>query len=203
MLETVEDAISALLLAWPVIIEESRAAFGGEAHYQAVVYHCLRMAGVPRKQLGMNVKQWITNPVTPDFQARDLRKHESYRGGFEPIPDAVIFAPAIDGDWRRRRREDTLKHMLVTIEMKASERDEGRLGPGEIESDIKKLNAHRTEVQSRGADMHPVMMVIDTAEERAGRMTDSALARCQKTAEDCAVSFMYISPTAILNTLKI
>jgi len=80
----------------------------------------------------MNVKQWITDPVTPNFQARDLRKNENYRGGFETIPDAVIFGPDIGGDWRRRRRDYTLKHMLVTIEMKASERDEGRLGPGEI-----------------------------------------------------------------------
>jgi len=68
-------------------------------------------------------------------------------------------------------------------------------------SDIEKLYAHRIEVRSRGADMHPVMMVIDTADERPGRMTDSALTKCQKTAEDHAVSFMYVSPTTALSSL--
>lgn len=43
MFETPEDAVSTLSRAWPVIIEECRAVPGGELHYQAVVYHCLRM----------------------------------------------------------------------------------------------------------------------------------------------------------------
>jgi len=47
MLKTHEDAIAALLRAWPTIIEEPRDVFGGESHYQAIVYHCLRMVGVP------------------------------------------------------------------------------------------------------------------------------------------------------------
>jgi len=61
-----------LLKAWPAIVEECRAVLGGELHYQAVVYHCLRQAGCPRTQLGMNVKQWIVGPVSKLFQEWDL-----------------------------------------------------------------------------------------------------------------------------------
>ena len=86
ILTTVEQAVAALDRAWPLIVDECRAVLGSELHYQAVIYHCLRATGVPRTQVGMNVKQWITDPVTPLFQQLDARKHELYRGGFEPIP---------------------------------------------------------------------------------------------------------------------
>ena len=115
-LTTVNQAVAALARAWPLIVEECRGAvLGSELHYQAVIYHCLRVTGVPRSQVGMNVKQWITDPVTPLFRQLDARKHELYRGGFEPIPDIVSFKPEIGSDWRRRRREVTLKHMLLAV----------------------------------------------------------------------------------------
>ncbi len=55
-----------------------------------MVYHCLRRAGTPSAQLGMNVKQWIATCVSPAFRERDLRKHPSFRGGFEPIPTCEL-----------------------------------------------------------------------------------------------------------------
>ena len=94
-LTTVEQAVAVLARAWPLIVDECRAVLGSELHYQAVIYHCLRTTGVPRTQVGMNVKQWITDPVTPLFQQLDARKHELYRGGFEPIPDIVLFNPIL------------------------------------------------------------------------------------------------------------
>ena len=49
---TMSEALAALTTAWSLIVDECRAVLGGELHYQAVVYHCLRLTGVPRDQLG-------------------------------------------------------------------------------------------------------------------------------------------------------
>jgi hypothetical protein len=143
----------------------------------------------------MNVKQWITDPVSPLFQTWDVRKDERYRGGFEPIPDVVLFAPGIQGDWRRRNFEASLRHMLVAIEVKASERAAGRLGVREITRDIDKLAAHRGETEHRGCTMHPVMMVIDTAPLPSERMAEAAIKAASHAAADHRVSFFYASPT--------
>src|SRR5664279_5068088 len=90
--ETPEAATALVKAAWPRIVEECRASLGGELHYQAVIYHCLRRSGVPLRQLGMNVKQMITDCVSPAFRARTLRRHPNFQGGFEPIPDVVLFS---------------------------------------------------------------------------------------------------------------
>lgn len=194
-METQQDALGALNEAWMHIVDECRAVLGSELHYQAVVYHCLRLHGaVPREQIGMNVKMWIADCVTPLFQNLDQRKNARYRGGFEPIPDIVLFSPAINGDWRRRNNKQTLLSMLMAIEVKASERSQGRLTQGEIVNDIHKLHAHREEVRHRGADMMPVMMVIDTAQEPVERMTPSALESAIAHAEEQGVFFYYVSP---------
>ena len=194
MIETKRAAWSAIEKAWPMIVEECSAVLGSELHYQAMIYHALRAAGgVPRGQLGMNVKQWITDPVSKLFRELDLSKHENYRGGFEPIPDIVIFSPEIEGDWRRRNREKTLEHMLVAIEVKASEREGGRLSPSEISKDILKLCAHREEAQHRGADFVPVMMVIDTAPIASERMTSRAISASQALCEQHSVIWKYLS----------
>jgi hypothetical protein len=161
---------------------------------KAVIYHCLRFHGVPRKQLGMNVKQWIDKPVSRRLQALDLRKHMDYRGGFEPIPDVVISSPTVAGDWPRRNREATLRHMLLAIEVKASERAKGRLSRREIVGDLEKLGAHQEEVRHRGGDMCPVMMVIDTAPDPAERMTAWTYSEAEQIAERYGVSFYYLSP---------
>jgi hypothetical protein len=188
------DAVHVVALAWPLVVAECRDTLGGELHYQAMAYHCLRRAGLPATQLGMNVKQWIDAPVTPLFRALDSRKQAGFQGGFEPIPDIVIFRPEIGGDWRRRNRQATLRHMLLAIEVKASERARGRLRAGELLRDIRKLAAHRDELRHRGGDMHPVMMVIDTAPLAEERMPAAKLDLARAAARAQGVSFLYVSP---------
>lgn len=192
-LATPEDAVAAIAAAWPLIVRECRLVLGGELHYQAMIYHCLRRTGVPLAQLGMNVKQWIVNPVSPLFQQADLRKHEAFRGGFEPIPDVVLFSRDVQADWRRRNHDRTLVTMLAAIEIKASERKGMRLGSGEITADIEKLAAHRDEVAARGGSMAPVMMVIDTAPVESERMRQSSIETCRQGARDLDVLWYYLS----------
>ena len=132
-METQNQAKKILIQTWSFIKEECLSVLGSELHYQAMIYHCFRYYGkVPKNQIGMNVKMWIDNPVSTLFSELDKRKHEDYQGGFEPIPDVVLFSPGIQGDWRRRNEKNTLKHMLLAIEVKASERKSKRLRPGEI-----------------------------------------------------------------------
>ena len=194
-ISTIEDALCALDAAWPHIVEDCRSVLGGELHYQAMIYHCLRTSGISRFQIGMNVKQLIITPISTLFQSLDIRKHENFRGGFEPIPDIIIFTSAVEGDWRRRNKEVTLANMLLAIEVKASERAKGRLSVREIQRDIEKLAAHRDEVRHRGADMHPVMMVVDTAPDLNERMPEASADQCIGLAEAAKVAFFYLSPT--------
>lgn len=195
-MQNLTDAQQALKSTWPKIKSECLSVLGSELHYQAMIYHLLRHHGeVPVDQLGMNVKMWITEPVSPLFQDLDKRKHPDFHGGFEPIPDIVIFKPSINGDWRRRNNKATLSNMLVAIEVKASERAGGRLRPSEIILDIKKLAAHREEAMGKEADMFPVMLVIDSAPDEIERMTESALKKSQDLAKELSVGFLYVSPT--------
>lgn len=195
-MQDVNDARQALRDTWPHIQKECLAVLGSELHYQAMIYHLLRSVGnVPLGQIGMNVKMWIEDPVSKLFQSLDQRKHEDYRGGFEPIPDVVIFKPSINSDWRRRNRQETLLNMLMAVEVKASERKGSRLQPSEIQLDIRKLAAHREEVVARGADVLPVMLVIDSAPLEQERMTANALAKSKELADSLGVVFMYTSPT--------
>lgn len=109
-MDTPQDAAQRLVRSWPFIVAECRRVLGSELYYQAVVYHRLRSHGeVPLDQLGMNVKMWIDNPVSELFRTLDLKKHEHYRGGFEPIPDVCLFSPHVKSDWRRRKRKETLE----------------------------------------------------------------------------------------------
>lgn len=146
------QAAEFLLKAWPSIISECRATLGSELFYQALIYHTLRQAGVPLTQIGMNVKMQIDEPVSKLFRELDLKKHEDYRGGFEPIPDVALFSPSVSADWRRRNNTVTLSSLLLAIEVKASERANGRLRSGEIIGDVEKLAAHRDEAKHRGND---------------------------------------------------
>lgn len=201
-LSTIRHAKQALLLAWPRIMEECLSVLGSELHYQAMVYYCLRTYGqIPASQLGMNVKMWVDNPKTKVFKACDKRKHENYRGGCEPIPDVVIFRPSIRGDWRRRNFEKTLKRMLIAIELKASERSDARLRPGEIIHDIEKLAAHREEVKHRRSTMYPVVMVIDSAPEGVERMTSSGIEAILGKGRQLDVGILYCSPTREVNAV--
>jgi hypothetical protein len=194
-LETPDDAVALLRSAWPGIVREARATLGGELFYQALAYHHLRMAGAPVRQIGMNVKQYVTDPVSALFKTFDLRKHEDYRGGFEPIPDIVLFTPEVDGDWRRRKCDRTLLTMLAAIEVKASERAAKRLTAGELTGDVEKLAAHREEVRHRGGDMLPVVMIFDVAPEATERVRPATLDGVRELAASRGVAFLYVSPS--------
>lgn len=193
-MQTQDEALSALTRSWPTIVEECRSVLASELHYQAVVYRCLReVGGVPPTQVGMNVKMWIPDVVSDHFKSLDLKKAEDFRGGFEPIPDVVVFHSDIRGDFRRRNYSNTLRQMLMAIEIKASERDHKRLGPKEIVDDILKLDAHRFEARNRGTDFLPAVLVIDTAPELAERMTQYALETAKSAAKERGVCFFYLS----------
>ena len=195
-METTADALNALTRAWPSFAVECRSVLGSELHYQALLYHCLRAHGqVPSRQLVMNVRIRITDVVSDLFRKLDERKHEDYRGGFVPIPDVVIFRPKIEGDSRRRNRENTLRQMLMTIEVKASERYLGRLRAGEIVNDILKLDALRIEARHRGSDVLPGIVTIDTAPETNERMTSYARREVEAAARERRVCLFYVSPS--------
>lgn len=195
-MKTRTDALDALTRAWPHFVAECRSVLGSELHYQAVLYHCLRVyGGVPSAQLGMNVKVWIADVVSDNFRARDLRKAEGYRGGFEPIPDAVIFRPEIGGDFRRRNRENALRKMLLVVEVKASERERKRLGPGEIVGDVLKLEALGIEARHRGSNALGAVVVVDTAPETNERMTPEARRTTEAAARERGVCLFYVSPS--------
>lgn len=188
---TPDDAVALIRSAWPMIVDECRAVQAGELHYQAIVCHCLRVAGCPRGQIGMNVKQWIEAPITDAFRSRAVAKHPDFQTGFEPISDIVLFAPAIAGNWQRRNHRNTLRHMVCAIEVKASERAGSRLTPGEIGRDIAKLAAHRDEVVYLGGAMAPVMMVIDVARQQRERMVPASVDACQQMADAAGVHWFY------------
>jgi len=188
------EAKAVLMKAWPHIVKDCRQVLGSELHYQAMIYHCLRQYGkVPIDQIGMNVKMWIDKPKTPLFKLKDKGKQIDYQGGFEPIPDVVLFKSSIDGDWRRRNYEKTRKRMLMAIEVKASERMDSKLRPKEIMDDIDKLAAHRDEVRYLGGSMIPVVMIIDTAPDEKECMLPVNLPFVQEHAGNNNVGFFYVS----------
>ncbi len=191
-----EQAFEAFRLAWPKFVSECRSMLGSEQHYQAVLYHCLRSSGVPARQLGMNVKQYIPDPITPLGQSISEVRHTNYKG-FEPTPDAIIFHPDIGGDWRRRRRKKSMRNSLVSIEMKVSERAGARLTAREITNDILKLSALRQEIFERyqkapGAGLIGLMIVVDTAPDKKERMTDWSLNRCREISREQNIRFGYL-----------
>lgn len=199
---SIEQAKKSLLSAWPMIRNECLSILGSELHYQAMIYHCLRNYGsVPASQLGMNVKMLVKRPVSELFKVLDIKKHPKFRGGFEPIPDIVIFKPEIDCDWRRRNNENTLVNMIIAIEVKASERQGSRLGSKEIIRDIEKLAAHREEVIHRGAEVFPVIVVIDSAPSEEERMTSKAIDEIVHKAGEINVGVLYCSPILEINTI--
>ncbi len=194
-MDNLDAAKQAIQKAWPAIKSECLSVLSSELHYQAMIYHLLRTEGhVPLKQIGMNVKMWIDSPISKLFQTLDKKKHKNFQGGFEPIPDIVIFKSSVHGDWRRRNNRKTLSSMLIAIEVKASEREKSRLQPSEILLDIQKLAAHREEVVARGHDMYPLMLIIDSAPKQEERMTPSALEKSQALAIKLNVGLLYVSP---------
>ncbi|MEH6490232.1 hypothetical protein [Hyphomonas oceanitis] len=194
MIANSNEAYNCLEAAWDQIVSECRQVLGSELHYQAMVYHALRTSGgVPVQKIGMNVKQYIQTVASEMFTKLADRKHVDFRQGFEPIPDVVIFGYGVNSDWRRRNFESTLKHMLLAIEIKASERAKSRLGAAEIKTDILKLDAHRQEVRELGSDFIPVMMIIDTAHLESERMTAWSLGQSRELATSLGVEFRYFN----------
>lgn len=194
LIATSEQAIAAVDRAWPTICEECVEVLGSELHYQAMIYHALRTAGgVPVTQLGMNVRQFIPNVQSELFKGFAASKSEAFRTGFEPVPDVVIFSRGVGGDWRRRRHEHTVKHMLAVIEVKASERAGKSLSLDEVVGDIRKLAAHREEVLHLGGDFMPIMLVIDSARDASERMSPGALDTAKQAAVSQSVQWRYVS----------
>jgi|GEM_PF-1899226 len=194
-MENYQDAMDIMEESWDSICQECRNVLSSELHYQAIMYGCFRNTGkVPIKQIGMNVKIRIFNPITSLFRELDNQKHKDYQGGYEPIPDIVLFSPAIDGDFRRRNRENTLKHMLMAIEVKASERENGRLMPGEIIRDLKKLKAFQNEASRRRSYFVPTMIIVDTAKEDDGRMRRNSLEEVAISAKKQNIGLFYLNP---------
>ena len=201
-MKTPYEAAMKLLGAWPGLIHECRETLGSELFYQAMVYHHLRLMGVPKRQLGMNVKMWVDEPVAPLFRQLDERKDVRFRGGFEPIPDVVIFSEDVNGDWRRRNNEETLKCLMLAIEVKASERANSRLRVGEVAADIRKLAALRDECIHRGNTFYPVVMVLDTAPVARERMTQYSYKSAKEIAAENSVGFLYCSPDVEFNSVR-
>jgi len=159
------------------------------------MYRCFRDFGnVPPKQIGMNVKIRVLDPITSLFRELDSQKHENFQGGYEPIPDIVLFSPEIEGDFRRRNRENTLRHMLMAIEVKASERENARLRPGEIINDLEKLKAFQNEASRRRSYFVPTMIIVDTAPEESESMRPSSLEEVGSHAEKLNVGLFYVNP---------
>jgi len=158
------------------------------------MYRCFREFGnVPLQQIGMNVKIWVDNPITTLFQELDKRKHPNFQGGYEPIPDIVLFSPEIEGDFRRRNRENNLRHMLMAIEVKASDRENARLRPGEIIRDLEKLKAFQNEASRRRSYFVPTMIIVDTAPEENEKMLASSLEEVAYHAEKLNVGLFYLN----------
>ena len=201
-MKTPYHAAMKLLKAWPGIMHDCRETLGSELFYQAVVYHHLRSVGVPKRQLGMNVKMWISEPVTPLFQELDEKKHEQFRGGFEPIPDVAIFSEGVNGDFRRRNNEQTLKCLSLVVEVKVSERAKARLAVGEVAADINKLAALRYECCHRGSNFYPVVMILDTAPLAHEQMTPYSYNKAKEVAEENSVGFLYCSPDVEFNSVQ-
>ena len=194
-IKTVAEAKAALVKTFPSVVKECRNVLGSELHYQAILYHCLRAYGeVPIGQLGMNVKIWIHDVATELFVAKDARKEQKYRGGFEPIPDIVLFEPDISGDWRRRNYHNTFEKMLYTLEIKASERKGNRLTFGEIKGDIDKQIALRGERRMRlDKELGVGVIIIDTAPDKKEVIRAEALAQLIDYSQKMKVDFGYFS----------
>ena len=198
-MKSIEDAIDSVLAAWPGICQDCLAVLGSELHYQAMIYHRLRTDGqVPITQIGMNVPTYLANPASQYFKdiVKKRRSNKSaydLSNGVAPTPDVLLFRSEIAGDWRRRNSATTLRQALVAIEVKVSERVGSRLSAPELLNDIKKLSAHREEVRHLGAEMVPVMMILEPAPDESELMTAETYAKCMGLARQSGVEVLHWS----------
>ena len=172
IIKNIEQARNSINNSFKQIQFECKSVLCSELHYQAIIYHCLRNFGnIPISQIGMNVKIWINNPKTPFLKERIKKKHIDFRIGQEIIPDITIFTKNIKSDFRRRNYKKTLKETLYSLEVKASEREKGRLQRSEIKTDIIKLKSQYTETKLKhNKEIGIGIMVIDTAPKENERM---------------------------------
>ena len=148
VINNIEQARNSINNSFDQIQTECKSVLGSELHYQAVIYHCLRNVGkIPISQIGMNVKIYIYNPKTTFLKEKMNKKHKGYRAGQEIIPDITIFSENVNADFRRRNFENTLKETIYSLEVKASEREKGRLQFKEIMTDILKLKSQFIETK--------------------------------------------------------
>ncbi|MCW2240761.1 hypothetical protein [Azospirillum canadense] len=200
MILTPTQALNALARAWPTIVAECRQVLGSELHYQAMIYHALRMTSIQAQQLGMNVRQRIPEPSTCHFQGQVIVRGPCLTVA-ETIPDIVIFHPLVNGDWRGRNCTETLRHMLLIAEVKVSERDGGRLGYSEIARDIRKLIDSRREVVRFNARPETAMIIVDTAPSEKERMLLSGIDAVMTLCREHNVSFFYMNSETATHVL--
>ncbi len=194
-MNTAEEARLAIIKSIPYIEKECKLVLSSELHYQAMIYHCLRLySNIPVTQLGMNVKIYIKNPKAIFLKEAIKKKNINYRQGKEIIPDVSIFSQNINCDFRRRNCKNTLRETLYSLEIKASERLKGRIRPGEVINDIIKLKAQLQEIKNKYNKVIGVgIIIIDTAPKKAERMTPQALDNVKNVANKENVDFWYIS----------
>lgn len=184
----------AISKAYPEIIKECRNVLGSELHYQAMVYHLLRKEGeVPLGQLGMNVKTTIKDVQTEFLSERIKKKNINFQSdGIEIIPDVSIYHPDIKADWRRRNYKSTLQQTLYSLEIKASERQNGRLTFGEIKEDVLKLKAQFDETKIKhNLEIGVGMMIIDVTPNEGEKMKRNTLEDVIKLCKEYQVDLWY------------
>lgn len=121
-------------------------------------------------------------------------KHKDFREGQEIIPDITIFTKNIKSDFRRRNYKNTLKETLYSLEVKASEREKGRLQGSEIKNDIIKLKSQHTETKLKHKKEIGIgIMIIDTAPKESERMRKNTLDEVKRFAKENGVDFWYCS----------
>jgi len=81
-MDTKARATELLRGRWEAICEDCLAVLGSELHYQAMVYDCLRLdPEIPVKQIGMNVKMWLEDPVSEVFRGGSTSRWRLLPGG--------------------------------------------------------------------------------------------------------------------------
>ena len=148
-------------------------------------------------------KTTISNVSSPFLKERILKKNEKYQSfGIEIIPDISFFRTDINGDWRRRNHINTFKETLYSLEIKASERANGRIAYSEIETDLLKLKAQTEETERQhNRKIGAGLMIIDVAPKMEERITVNSLNRIKALSKPHAIDLWYFSQDQQLEIL--
>jgi hypothetical protein len=194
--ETISEFQKSIRNSYSKIIEECRSVLGSELHYQAMVYHLLRALGkVPLSQIGMNVKTTIEDCKTDFFKDRITKKDKKFRSkNLEIIPDISFYSNSLKADWRRRNYKNTLEKTIYSLEIKASERNKGRLQFKEIETDFLKLKAQYNETKLKfNKEIGIGMMIIDVAPLENERMKKETLNKIIELSKKLSIDLWYFT----------